>query len=49
MRSAPQPGEKGVRRTEKGPVRTAGMTPGIGIAAASRQAGRQAGGQEEGQ
>ena len=28
MHKAPQPGEKGVKRTEKGPVRTAGITPG---------------------
>ncbi len=28
MRSSPHTGEKGVKRTEKGPVRTAGITPG---------------------
>ncbi|WP_420606998.1 cytochrome ubiquinol oxidase subunit I [Novosphingopyxis sp.] len=28
MSGSPHPGEKGVRRTEKGPVRTAGITPG---------------------
>ena len=28
MRGAPHVGEKGVKRTEKGPVRTAGITPG---------------------
>lgn len=28
MRGAPHAGEKGVKRTEKGPVRTAGITPG---------------------
>ncbi len=28
MKGAPHAGEKGVRRTEKGPVRTAGITPG---------------------
>ncbi|QPD00368.1 cytochrome ubiquinol oxidase subunit I [Qipengyuania soli] len=28
MSGAPHPGEKGVKRTEKGPIRTAGITPG---------------------
>ncbi len=28
MRASPQTGEKGVKRTERGPVRTAGITPG---------------------
>ena len=28
MKTAPHTGEKGVKRTEKGPVRTAGITPG---------------------
>ena len=28
MSSAPQPGERGVKHGEKGPVRTAGITPG---------------------
>ncbi len=29
MKKAPEPGEKGVARTETGPVRTAGITPGL--------------------
>ncbi len=29
MNGSPQPGEKGVKRTEKGPVRAAGLTPGL--------------------
>lgn len=29
MSGAPHPGEKGVKRTEKGPVRTAGIVPGL--------------------